>query len=79
VFQTLLFVSGISTLLQSLFGTRLPIVLVGSHTYIIPITSIIQARRYSSETDSYEVSDTIFSYMLDSITFSVSDSDLAYA
>ncbi|CAJ1972797.1 unnamed protein product [Sphenostylis stenocarpa] len=54
VFQTLLFVSGISTLLQSLFGTRLPIVVVGSYTYIIPITSIIQARRYNSYTDSYE-------------------------
>ncbi|XP_014503400.1 putative nucleobase-ascorbate transporter 10 [Vigna radiata var. radiata] len=54
VFQTLLFVSGISTFLQSLFGTRLPIVVVGSYTYIVPITSIIHARRYNSYTDSYE-------------------------
>ncbi|BAT81823.1 hypothetical protein VIGAN_03171200, partial [Vigna angularis var. angularis] len=28
------FVSGISTFLQSLFGTRLPIVVAGSYTYI---------------------------------------------
>ncbi|QCD99042.1 solute carrier family 23 [Vigna unguiculata] len=54
VFQTLLFVSGISTFLQSLFGTRLPIVVVGSYTYIVPITSIIHARRYNSYTDPYE-------------------------
>ncbi|KAG5110002.1 hypothetical protein JHK82_039225 [Glycine max] len=54
VIQTLMFVSGISTFLQSLFGTRLPIVVVGSYTYIIPIMSIIQASRYNSYTDPYE-------------------------
>ncbi|KAH1212262.1 putative nucleobase-ascorbate transporter 10 [Glycine max] len=54
VIQTLTFVSGISTFLQSLFGTRLPIVVVGSYTYIIPIMSIIQASRYNSYTDPYE-------------------------
>ncbi|XP_027332823.1 putative nucleobase-ascorbate transporter 10 [Abrus precatorius] len=54
VIQTLLFVSGLSTLLQSWFGTRLPIVVVGSYTYVIPIISIIQASRYASITDTYE-------------------------
>ncbi|KAJ1385627.1 Xanthine/uracil/vitamin C permease [Sesbania bispinosa] len=54
VMQTLLFVSGLSTFLQSLFGTRLPIVAVGSYTYIIPIISIVQACRYNSYTDPYE-------------------------
>ncbi|TKY57905.1 putative nucleobase-ascorbate transporter 10 [Spatholobus suberectus] len=54
VIQTLLLVSGISTFLQSLFGTRLPIVVVGSYTYIVPIISIIQASRYTSYTDPYE-------------------------
>ncbi|KAH1203977.1 putative nucleobase-ascorbate transporter 10 [Glycine max] len=46
VIQTLLLASGISTFLQSLLGTRLPI--------IIPIISIIQANRYKSYTDPYE-------------------------
>ncbi|WJX61118.1 N-acetyltransferase 10, variant 2 [Trifolium repens] len=54
VIQTLLFVSGLSTFLQSLFGTRLPIVVVGSYSYIIPIISIVQARRYNSYTDPLE-------------------------
>ncbi|XP_020103753.1 nucleobase-ascorbate transporter 1 isoform X1 [Ananas comosus] len=41
VIQTLLFVSGINTLLQALFGTRLPTVIGGSFTYVIPILYII--------------------------------------
>ncbi|GLT61739.1 hypothetical protein SLA2020_344220 [Shorea laevis] len=48
VIQSLLFASGLSTLFQSLFGTRLPVVAVGSYAYLIPVTSIIQASRYSS-------------------------------
>lgn len=53
--QTLLFVSGLSTLFQSLFGTRLPSVVVGSYSYIIPTTSIVVARRYKAYTDPHEV------------------------
>ncbi|KAI3888972.1 hypothetical protein MKX03_028771 [Papaver bracteatum] len=41
VIQTLLFVGGINTLLQTLFGTRLPTVIGGSHAFIVPIISII--------------------------------------
>ncbi|XP_010252545.1 PREDICTED: nucleobase-ascorbate transporter 1 [Nelumbo nucifera] len=41
VIQTLLFVSGIKTLLQALFGTRLPAVVGGSFAYVIPILYII--------------------------------------
>ncbi|GMH12032.1 hypothetical protein Nepgr_013873 [Nepenthes gracilis] len=41
VIQTLLFVAGINTLLQALFGTRLPAVVGGSFAYIIPIAYII--------------------------------------
>ncbi|OVA03440.1 Xanthine/uracil/vitamin C permease [Macleaya cordata] len=41
VIQTLLFVSGINTLLQALFGTRLPTVVGGSFAYVIPILYII--------------------------------------
>ncbi|GFP79594.1 nucleobase-ascorbate transporter 1 [Phtheirospermum japonicum] len=41
VVQTLLFVAGVNTLLQSLFGTRLPAIVGGSFAYVIPITYII--------------------------------------
>ena len=41
VIQTLLFVAGINTLLQALFGTRLPAVVGGSYAYVIPILYII--------------------------------------
>ncbi|KAL4332421.1 hypothetical protein GQ457_07G042960 [Hibiscus cannabinus] len=54
VIQSLLFVSGLSTFFQSFLGTRLPIVVVGSYAYLIPVTSIIQSSRYSSYTDPYE-------------------------
>ncbi|XP_057794325.1 putative nucleobase-ascorbate transporter 10 [Salvia miltiorrhiza] len=48
VIQTLLFVSGVNTLLHSLFGTRLPSVIGGSYAFLIPVTSIIQSKRYAS-------------------------------
>ncbi|XP_057722367.1 putative nucleobase-ascorbate transporter 10 [Arachis stenosperma] len=54
VIQTLLFVAGLSTILQSLFGTRLPTVIAGSYSYIIPVISIVQAKRYDLYTDPYE-------------------------
>lgn len=41
VIQTLLFVAGINTLLQTLFGTRLPAVVGGSFSYVVPIAYII--------------------------------------
>ncbi|KAG5561932.1 hypothetical protein RHGRI_004838 [Rhododendron griersonianum] len=41
VVQTLLFVEGINTLLQTLFGTRLPTVIGGSWVFMVPIISII--------------------------------------
>lgn len=56
VIQTQLFVSGLSTLMQTLFGTRLPSVVGGSYAFVIPTTSIIQARRYQRITDPHEVS-----------------------
>ncbi|XP_057810679.1 putative nucleobase-ascorbate transporter 10 isoform X2 [Salvia miltiorrhiza] len=48
VIQTLLFVSGVNTLLHSLFGTRLPSVIGGSYAFLIPVTSIIQSKRYAT-------------------------------
>ncbi|GMH05520.1 hypothetical protein Nepgr_007360 [Nepenthes gracilis] len=41
VVQTLLFVQGINTLLQTLFGTRLPTVIGGSYAFMVPIISIL--------------------------------------
>ncbi|KAK9677366.1 hypothetical protein RND81_11G138900 [Saponaria officinalis] len=41
VIQTLLFVAGINTLCQALFGTRLPAVVGGSFSYMISIAYII--------------------------------------
>lgn len=54
--QTLLFVSGLNTLLQSFFGTRLPAVIGGSYTYLPTTLSIILAGRYNDILDPQEVS-----------------------
>ncbi|XVE54918.1 hypothetical protein DITRI_Ditri03aG0120500 [Diplodiscus trichospermus] len=50
VIQTLLFVAGLNTLLQSLFGTRLPAVIGGSYTFVPTTISIILAGRFSDTT-----------------------------
>uniref|UniRef100_A0A0D9X778 Nucleobase-ascorbate transporter 2 n=1 Tax=Leersia perrieri TaxID=77586 RepID=A0A0D9X778_9ORYZ len=42
VVQTMLFVTGINTLLQTLFGTRLPTIIGGSYAFVIPVISIIK-------------------------------------
>ncbi|CAH9095886.1 unnamed protein product [Cuscuta epithymum] len=47
VIQTSLFVTGINTLLQSLFGTRLPAVMGGSYTFVVPTLSIIFSGRWN--------------------------------
>lgn len=49
VIQTLLFVAGLNTLLQTLFGTRLPAVMGGSYTFVPPTISIILAGRFSND------------------------------
>uniref|UniRef100_A0A7N0T0I9 Nucleobase-ascorbate transporter 4 n=1 Tax=Kalanchoe fedtschenkoi TaxID=63787 RepID=A0A7N0T0I9_KALFE len=54
VIQTLLFVSGINTLLQSCLGTRLPVVMGGSFAFIIPTLSIARSSRYSYYLDPHE-------------------------
>ncbi|KAG0466734.1 hypothetical protein HPP92_018314 [Vanilla planifolia] len=53
VIQTLLFVAGLNTLLQSFFGTRLPAVIGGSYTFVTPTISIILSGRYSNITDPH--------------------------
>ncbi|KAJ4877595.1 putative nucleobase-ascorbate transporter 10 [Raphanus sativus] len=50
----MLFVSGLTTLLQSFFGTRLPVIAAPSYAYIIPITSIISSTRFTYYTDPFE-------------------------
>ncbi|KAK6919311.1 Nucleobase cation symporter 2 family [Dillenia turbinata] len=54
VIQTLLFVAGINTLLQALFGTRLPAVVGGSFAYVVPIIYIINDSSLQRITDSHE-------------------------
>ncbi|XP_042452235.1 nucleobase-ascorbate transporter 6-like isoform X2 [Zingiber officinale] len=54
VVQTILFVSGINTLFQTFFGTRLPAVIGGSYTFVVPTISIILAGRYSDIVDPHE-------------------------
>ncbi|RWW18519.1 hypothetical protein GW17_00017496 [Ensete ventricosum] len=54
VIQTLLFVSGINTLLQALFGTRLPTVVGGSFAYVIPILYIIRDSSLQRIPDQHE-------------------------
>nr|XP_043617618.1 putative nucleobase-ascorbate transporter 10 [Erigeron canadensis] len=52
--QTLLFLSGINTLTQTTFGTRLPSVVGGSHSFLVPVMSIIRAKRYNAFQESHE-------------------------
>ncbi|XP_054793249.1 nucleobase-ascorbate transporter 1 [Prosopis cineraria] len=54
VIQTLLFVAGINTLLQALFGTRLPAVVGGSFAYVIPVAYIISDSSLQQISDSHE-------------------------
>lgn len=56
--QTLLFVSGINTLLQTLFGTRLPTVIGGSFAFLVPIISIVHDSSIMNTPDPHEVSVT---------------------
>ncbi|XWS54670.1 hypothetical protein CRYUN_Cryun10bG0108400 [Craigia yunnanensis] len=54
VINTVLFVAGINTLLQTFFGTRLPVVIGGSYAFIIPTISIALSRRYSNFIDPHQ-------------------------
>ncbi|KAD5507821.1 hypothetical protein E3N88_15524 [Mikania micrantha] len=47
VIQTLLFVAGWNTLLQTLFGTRLPAVIGASYTFVAPTISIILNNKWN--------------------------------
>ncbi|KAL4325972.1 hypothetical protein GQ457_11G004330 [Hibiscus cannabinus] len=56
VIQTLLFVAAINTLLQALFGTRLPAIVGGSYAYVIPIAYIINDPSLHRISNPHEVS-----------------------
>ena len=62
VIQTLLFVAGINTLLQALFGTRLPAVVGGSFAYVIPIAYIVNDSQLQRINNPHEVSCPIFPF-----------------
>ncbi|KAL8123466.1 hypothetical protein AgCh_011441 [Apium graveolens] len=49
VVQTLLFVAGLNTLLQTSFGSRLPAVIGGSYTFVAPTISIILSNRWNDQ------------------------------
>ena len=53
--QTLLFVSGLNTLLQTIFGCRTAVVIDGSYAFIIPAISIIYTGPFAYIIDPYEV------------------------
>lgn len=53
--QTLLFVAGIKTLLQALFGTRLPAIVGGSFAYVVPIAYIINDSSLQRISNDHEV------------------------
>lgn len=55
VIQTFLFLSGVNTLLQTLIGTRLPIVMNPSFAFFIPVMSIIEDFSLRSFDDEHEV------------------------
>ncbi|KAF5205467.1 Nucleobase-ascorbate transporter [Thalictrum thalictroides] len=54
VIQTILFVAGLNTLVQSIVGTRLPAVIGPSRSYILPALSIIYATRYNFIFDPHQ-------------------------
>ena len=56
VVQTLLFIEGINTLIQTLFGTRLPTVIGGSYAFMVPIISIIHDSSLAKIDDPHLVS-----------------------
>ncbi|TXG64086.1 hypothetical protein EZV62_011080 [Acer yangbiense] len=54
VINTSLFVAGINTLLQTLFGTRLPVVMGASRSFIIPAIAIAISSRFDSDIDPHQ-------------------------
>lgn len=51
VISTMLFISGITTILHSFFGTRLPLVQGSSFVYLAPALVIMNAQDYRNLTE----------------------------
>ena len=66
--QTILFVAGLNTLLQTFFGTRLPAVIGASYSYVPTTISIILAGRYSDVVNPREVG-SLESHLVWCLTF----------
>ncbi|KAI8532635.1 hypothetical protein RHMOL_Rhmol11G0228800 [Rhododendron molle] len=59
VIQTSLFVAGLNTLLQTWFGTRLPVVIRSSYSFIAPALIIVLSDRYSKYVDPLELAERL--------------------
>ncbi|KAG4907676.1 hypothetical protein JHK86_056160 [Glycine max] len=57
--QTLLFVAAINTLLQTWFGTRLPVVVGASYAFLIPAFSVAFSSRMSIFLDPHQLADCV--------------------
>lgn len=55
VIQTTIFVCGMNTLVQTFFGTRLPVVSGVSFAYLIPTLTIINSSNLQTIADNHEV------------------------
>ena len=64
VVQTLLLVTGINTLVQTLVGTRLPTVIGGSFAFVVPILSIIRDSSLANISDDHHVTSLSLSLSL---------------
>lgn len=76
VIQTLLFVAGINTLLQALFGTRLPAVVGASYAYVIPILYIINDSSLQRIAEPHVVSPFLPFPLKDSVDYLIGEVDL---
>ncbi|KAE9457931.1 hypothetical protein C3L33_10165, partial [Rhododendron williamsianum] len=76
VIQTLLFVAGINTLLQALFGTRLPAVVGASYAYVIPILYIINDSSLQRITEPHVVSPFLPFPLKDFVNYLIDEVDL---
>ena len=65
VISTLLLVSGITTILHSYFGTRLPLVQGSSFVYLAPALIIMNAQEYRNLTEHVSSENWIWSSLLE--------------
>ncbi|GKV30382.1 hypothetical protein SLEP1_g39199 [Rubroshorea leprosula] len=64
VIQTLLLMSGVNTLLQTLFGSRLPTVMGASFAYMLPVFSIINGINDENNASEHQVCKVLIGYYI---------------